>query len=248
MTRFEVLLTQTRGNLTELIVCMGEVERRSLFAAAGYSSMHFTHENVESLIVAATHRTKLQVQMLIAMRFPQEDVPTTLREIKAQPVFMRMTLDSQQDAEASASSTDVSTVQQSLVPERVNLTQARQSIAPSAERFPVVARLEKQKYASVEVLREQAVEPSHEPTTRCVPAQVRRMVRQRDDGQCTFVAAVGHRCESRMRLEFDHVRPVCLGGKSTTANLRLRCRVYNEYEEIQLFGEEFMARKRDRRA
>ena len=175
LNRFEVLLTQTRSNLTELIVCMGEVERRSLFAAAGYSSMHaycvdvfhmsddeaykriraarlsrqypailtaiadgrlhltavtllskhFTQLNVDDLIEAATHRTKLQVQMLIAMRFPQEDVPTTLREIKAQPVLMRMTSDSQQDAEASASPTDVSTVQQSLVPEPVDLTQAR---------------------------------------------------------------------------------------------------------------------------
>ena len=148
----------------------------------------------------------VQVQMPIAMRFPQEDVPTSLREIKAQPVFMRMTSDSQQDAEASASPTDVSTVQQSLVPEPVDLTQARQSIALPAERFPVVARLEKQKYASVETPR-----------------------------------------ESRMRLELDHIRPVCLGGKSSAANLRLRCRVHNQYEAIHLFGEEFMERKRGKR-
>ena len=145
-------------------------------------------------------------------------------------MFMRMTSDSQQDAEASVSPTDVSTVQQSLVPEPVDLTQARQSIALSAERFPVVtplapsrfelrctisqeahdairaakellghvlpgadasrivekalielvARLEKQKYATVETPREQEAEPSHESTSRCGPAQVRRMVRQRD--------------------------------------------------------------------
>ena len=211
---------------------------------------------------------------------------------------MRMPSDSREDAEASASSTDVSTVQQSLVPEPVDLTQARQPIALPAERFTViaplapsrfelrctisqeahdairaakellghvlpradasqivekallelVARLEKQKYAAVETPREQEAEPSHESTTRCVPAQVRRMVRQRDGGQCTFVAAGGHRCGSRMRLEFDHIRPVCLGGKSSTANLRLRCRVHNQYEAIHLFGEEFMERKRDRRA
>ena len=83
--------------------------------------------------------------MLIAMRFPQQDVPMTLREIKAQAVFIRMTSDSQQDAEASALATDVTTVQQRLVPEPVDLTQARQSIALTSERFPVVARLEKQK-------------------------------------------------------------------------------------------------------
>ena len=51
-----------------------------------------------------------------------------------------------------------------------------------------------------------------------------------------------------MRLEFDHIRPVCLGGKSSAANLRLRCRVHNQYEAIHLLGEEFMARKRGKRA
>ena len=40
LDRLDVLLMQTRTNLAELIVCMGEIERRSLFAAAGYSSMH----------------------------------------------------------------------------------------------------------------------------------------------------------------------------------------------------------------
>ncbi len=347
LERFKVLLSQSRDHLTELLVCMGEIEARHLFVREGYSSMHaycvdvfhmsddeafkriraarlsrqypailtaiadgrlhltavtllskhFTHENVEGLIEAATHRTKLQVQMLIAVRFPQEDVPTTLREIKAQPVFMNMTSLPAPSGGTVASPTDVSTVQQSLVPERVNLTQARQSIALSAERFPIVtplapsrfelrctisqeahdairaakellghvlpgadvsqivekallelvARLEKQKYATVETPREPQAEPLHMPPTHHVPAQVRRMVRQRDSGQCTFVAAGGHRCESRMRLEFDHIRPVCLGGKSSTANLRLRCRVHNQYEATQLFGEEFMERKRGKR-
>ena len=40
LDRLDVLLMQTRTNLAELIVCMGEIERRSLFVAAGYSSMH----------------------------------------------------------------------------------------------------------------------------------------------------------------------------------------------------------------
>src|SRR5439155_26062502 len=45
------------------------------------------------------------------------------------------------------------------------------------------------------------------PTTRnrYVPARVRRAVWERDGGQCTFVGASGHRCESRRFLEFDHV-------------------------------------------
>jgi len=209
---------------------------------------------------------------------------------------MRMTSDSRQDAEASASPTDVSTVQQSLVPEPVG-PPVEQWIALPADRFPVVtplapsrfelrctiskeahdainaakellghalpgadaaqivekalvelvARLEKQKYADVEKPREQEAEPLSEPTTHRVPARVRRLVCERDGGRCTFVAEGGHRCESRMRLEFDHIRPVSLNGKSTVANLRLRCRVHNQYEATRLFGEEFMKRKQAER-
>ena len=360
--RFEVLLTQTRSNLAELIVCMGEVETRWLFAEAGYSSMHaycvdvfhmsddeaykrlraarlsrmypallaaitdgrlhltavtlllqsFTPENVQDMPEAAPHKTTVQVQMLIATRFPQDDVPTSLREIKAQPVFMRMTSGSRQGSEALASPTaalasptealasptDVSTVQQSLVPEPVGASAVEHWIALPAERFPavtplapsrfelrctisqeahdairaakellghtlpgadaaqivekalveLVARLEKQKYAEVEKPRGQEPEPESpsEPTTHRVPARIRRLVRKRDGGRCTFVAEGGHRCESRMRLEFDHIRPVSLHGKSTVANLRLRCRVHNQYEAIQMFGKEFMERKRTR--
>lgn len=343
LDRFEVLLTQTRNHLAELIVCMGEVDSRFLFAGAGYSSMHaycvdvfhmsddeaykriraarlsreypailaaitdgrlhltavtllskrFTRENIRDLIEAATYKTKLQVQMLIATRFPQDDVPTTLREIKAQPVLMRMTSASLENAEASASPTDVSTLQQSLVPEPVGPPAVEQWIALPIERFPVVtplapsrfelrctisqeahdairaakellghalpgadaaqivekalvelvAQLEKQKYAEVEKPREQEPEALSQPTTHRVPARVRRSVRKRDGGRCTFVAEGGHRCESRMRLEFDHICPVCLDGKSTVANLRLRCRVHNQYEAIQMFGKEFMERK-----
>jgi 5-methylcytosine-specific restriction endonuclease McrA len=82
---------------------------------------------------------------------------------------------------------------------------------------------------------------------RYVPAQVRREVWQRVGGQCTFVGANGHRCESRERLEVDHVDPVAKGGRSTTANLRLCCHAHNHYAADSTFGAGFMRRKRDQK-
>ena len=343
LERFKVLLSQSRDHLTELLVCMGEIEARGLFVSAGYSSMHaycvdvfhlsddeafkriraarlsrkhpeilaaisngrlhltavtllskhFTRTNVQDLVDAATHKTKLQIQMLIAMRFPQEDVPTSLRELHARPVIGTMPPTYQQTPQTSGSLTDVSTMQQSQVPEPVGAIAVEQRIALPVERFPsvtplapsrfelrctisqaahdairaakellghtlpgadaaqivekavleLVASLEKQKYAEVEKPREPKSEPSNDPRTHRVPARFRRLVHRRDGGQCTFVAENGHRCESRMRLEFDHIRPVSCGGKSTPANLRLRCRVHNQYEAAQLIGQEFMEQK-----
>jgi len=49
--------------------------------------------------------------------------------------------------------------------------------------------------------------------SRYIPAWVRRAVWERDRGQCTFVSAAGHRCESRRFLEFDHIDPVARGGR-----------------------------------
>ncbi|MEK7317316.1 MAG: HNH endonuclease signature motif containing protein, partial [Candidatus Eisenbacteria bacterium] len=79
---------------------------------------------------------------------------------------------------------------------------------------------------------------------RYVPAKVRRAVWERDQGQCTFVGATGHRCEARRLLEFDHVEPVARGGKATVEGMRLRCRTHNQYEAERTFGAGFMRRKR----
>lgn len=79
---------------------------------------------------------------------------------------------------------------------------------------------------------------------RHIPAAVRRAVFARDGGACTFVSANGRRCGSRTRLQFDHVTPVARGGPSTADNLRLRCHTHNQRAAEQVFGADFMARKR----
>ena len=40
------------------------------------------------------------------------------------------------------------------------------------------------------------------------------------------------------------MNPVARGGEGTTANIRLRCRVHNQYEAERAFTPEFMAGKR----
>ena len=67
------------------------------------------------------------------------------------------------------------------------------------------------------------------PQSRHIPAEVRRAVWTRDDGQCAFVGASG-RCGERGRLEFHHVRPFAAGGAATVENIELRCRAHNVYE------------------
>jgi 5-methylcytosine-specific restriction endonuclease McrA len=70
-------------------------------------------------------------------------------------------------------------------------------------------------------------------------------VAERDGKQCTFVSDTGVRCAERAMLEFDHELPVARGGRSTVANVRLRCRAHNQLAAEQVYGEGFMREKRD---
>ncbi len=70
-----------------------------------------------------------------------------------------------------------------------------------------------------------ATRPSPQGTavrSRYVPAQIRRAVWERDQGQCTFAGSTGRRCKARRFLEFDHVEPVARGGKATVEGMRPR--------------------------
>jgi hypothetical protein len=82
------------------------------------------------------------------------------------------------------------------------------------------------------------------PSSRHIPAAVRRAVRQRDGDQCRYVNEQGRRCPERYGLEFHHRRPFGLGGGHGVANIGLLCRAHNGYMAQLDYGREAMARRR----
>jgi hypothetical protein len=102
------------------------------------------------------------------------------------------------------------------------------------------AQLEKRKFAATD--RPGRSRGSASP--RCIPADVKRAVAERDQGKCAFVSESGKRCGSRSMLEFDHIEPVGRGGTATVDNVRLLCRAHNQHEAERAFGTEFMDYKR----
>jgi 5-methylcytosine-specific restriction endonuclease McrA len=107
----------------------------------------------------------------------------------------------------------------------------------------LIKQLEKSKFAATG--RPRTSHPSTSANKRHIPAHVKRAVRARDQGQCTFVGDTGHRCGSRRFLEFDHADPLARGGRATVENIRLRCRVHNHYEAEKTYGDGFMHQKRE---
>jgi hypothetical protein len=77
-----------------------------------------------------------------------------------------------------------------------------------------------------------------------IPAHLRRAVWKRDGGRCAWCTSDGRRCDSRWKLEIDHIVPVARGGTTTLSNLRLLCRTHNQLSADEVFGAEHMARFR----
>jgi hypothetical protein len=80
------------------------------------------------------------------------------------------------------------------------------------------------------------------PASRHIPAHVKREVWLRDGGRCQFRLENGEPCGSTHRLQFDHVRPVALGGESTASNIRLSCAPHNILAARRVFGDALMDR------
>ena len=85
-----------------------------------------------------------------------------------------------------------------------------------------------------------AKEATQRTRRRYIPAAVRREVFARDGEQCTYVDAEGNRCPARGYLELDHVHAKALGGSEEAGNLRIRCRVHNNWHAEQVFGRSYV--------
>ena len=242
-------------------VADGRLNMTAVLLLKGY----LNPENAQELLAAAAHKTKAEVESLLAQRFPQPDVPTFVQPVGgsiAQPVATQGPQLAPEPVDHSPASSRSKVAP--LSPERFGLQttldrETRELIGysqellghalPTGDVAEVIKRafilfveyLEKRKFA-----KSARPGPRHGATKgRHIPAQVRREVHRRDSGQCTFRSGAGQRCPAVSRLELDHIDPVARGGATTTANLRLRCRAHNQYAAEQTFGAGFMKRKRE---
>lgn len=137
-------------------------------------------------------------------------------------------------------------------------TVGRNDVAALFERLldMAIPALEKKKFAATDSPKATRATASTNPSAphdtpaanpRTIPAHVKREVWQRDGGQCTFKSATGRRCACTRGLEYDHVKPVALGGEATIENVRLLCRKHNQLEAERRLGAEFMRQRRARR-
>ena len=220
---------------------------------------HLRPENVEVLLEASTHRRKAQIERMLVEAFPApeplrlddgvcalapERVSVGANDPIARPAAVAPR---EEPAKIAPVMARRFSIQVTIDEETHGLLRRAQELSPgdvagvlrlSLQEF--VARREMTKAALTDTPRT----PRPSERARTIPAHVRRAVWKRDEGRCTYTGEDRHRCESRVRSEFDHVIPVARGGESTVENVRLLCHTHNRLEAEREFGRDFMEARR----
>jgi 5-methylcytosine-specific restriction endonuclease McrA len=109
-------------------------------------------------------------------------------------------------------------------------------------------RLEARRFAKTKSSRNRPSKGETSPSSRHIPAAIRRAVYERDGGRCRYVDAQGRRCTAREGLDFHHRHPFGQGGGHSGDNVSLMCRVHNHLLAEIDYGRGAMARHRRSKA
>jgi hypothetical protein len=105
-------------------------------------------------------------------------------------------------------------------------------------------RVEAKRFGHTKAPRSDPADTDTSPSSRHIPAAVRRLVHERDGGRCAYRDKYGRRCARRHDLEFHHKHPFARGGGHSPANLTLMCTAHNTLLAEQDYGQDVMARFR----
>jgi hypothetical protein len=224
---------------------------------------HLTPDNHRDVLASARHKSKREVELLVASLKPRPAAPSVVRKL---PQPRCPAVDATIAAPAPQAQNPPAVAQSAtqpapragvtpLAPERykVQLTISRETheklrrvqdllrhTIPSGDLAEVFDRALTTLLEELERRRFAATSSARDSRrspagSRHIPAAVRREVWQRDQGRCAFVGTNG-RCTERGFVEFHHVEPYAAGGAATSANIQPRCRAHNAYDASLFFG------------
>ncbi len=268
ISRFERITTRERKLQSLFLQYLVEVHRRKLFAQAGYSSLcmylvkvfnyseesalkriqvarcaekypiilklveegrlsltalmklapHLNGTNIDRLLMSCERKSVREVESILAGEFPRPEPRDQIKPLSEDRVHFSFSADKEFQA---------------LV---------EQAKALLSNKYPE-ARLKDVFKEALEVLIEGAPKDILKNSSH-IPREVKEIVWKRDQGKCSFVARDGTSCETRRFLEFDHIMPRALEGRSDDpTNIRLLCRTHNLLMAHEVFGREFIEKK-----
>jgi hypothetical protein len=224
---------------------------------------HLTDTNHLEVLERARHKSKRNVELLVATLYPRPDVASTVRKL---PVAQKAVI------VPGPGTTEVAVAIETVAPVAPMPMPRPAEVKPLApERYKIQITVSRNTYDKLrraqDLLRHTV--PSGDPAviferalgllldqlerarfaktsrpraahsvkegSRHVPASAKRAVWQRDRGHCAFNGPHG-RCTETGLLEYHHLVPFASGGETSARNLELRCRAHNQYESDLWFG------------
>ncbi len=257
--RIEVARAARRFPIILTLLTKGDIH----LSTARLLAPHLTELNHLAVLREATHKSKREVEEIVARLQPRPDVPSSVRKLTAHLLAQTSMVRQPGLPESPPATVTVAAVPsvktgtkiEPLAPERYKLqfTVNRDTYdklrrvqdllrhrLPSADTAAIFDRALTLLLTDLERKKLAITErPRDRPSTgagsRHVPATVRREVWTRDGGRCRFEGPSG-RCRETGLLEFHHVVPYADGGATTAENLELRCAAHNRYEAERWFG------------
>ncbi len=234
---------------------------------------HLTQANREEVLARAVHRSKRQIEELVAEIAPKPDVPTVVRKLPER----REKIPTNPELELclggvvaplpSAPKATQPAQLQPLSPARYKITFTAgaelhemlgrlkglmRSSVPDGDIAIIIEdavrekleRLEARRFGKTGSPRKSLEETETSPSSRTIPAAVRRAVYARDGNQCCFESEDGRRCNHRDSLEFHHDNPFGRDGDHSPENIHLVCRTHNLYLAEQDYGKDVIEQYR----
>lgn len=192
-----------------------------------------TQENHAEVLASARHKSKREVEEIVAMMRPLPDaIPRRPVVVQLAPdcYFVQLTI-------SSATHGKLRRAQDLL---RHTIPNGDAALIFDRALTVLVDHVERVRFAAAARPRQARFVSAH---SRHIPAAVRREVWKRDEGRCAFVGSEG-RCAERGFLEFHHVVPYAVGGVAETGNIELRCRAHNAYEAELFFSSDVVREQR----
>ena len=229
-----------------------------------------TRENVSELLEAAKHKSKREIEKLLADRKPRPDAPDRLQRVPmplsgaaSEPVPDPGAVQDPAGQRSAPPAAVPATrppeplgqgrfkVQFMLCEEgEVTLREVRALLRhqiPNGDLGQIFERALKLLYTQARKQRfahtdkpRTPREPKGKPS-RHLPAEIRRVVEKRDQGCCTYISKGGRRCKARDFLQFHHLDNWARSKRHSVDRIVLRCWGHNQHAARQDFGESWMA-------
>ncbi len=210
----------------------------------------------------AAHKTKREIEELVAEVEPKPDVASTMRKLPAARSAapaprVELRPDGVEIQTPPAAAPVKPPVVEPLAPTRYRVQfTASAELHEKLERLVALMRgadlisavdaavteklerIEAKRFGKTKNPRKSVEDADTSPGSRYVAAPVKRVVYTRDGGQCTSVSPEGRRCTARVDVEFHQDDPYGFGGDRSPPNLRLLCKTHNTYIAESDFGKD----------